>query len=348
MSGAVRRKRRATARFGAGPAILVFGLVLAALASTPVRAQPATGIEAFMVQAACLDERGAPRPGTTPLDPDCRRQQPLDVTDRLPYRKHDWPAQREAAALPRGYQASDSLRGTLFGRPAIIQTMDFGAGQRAFGRFDPAGGDGGHVVVIRNRDSAAILTEAGGTGIKWFQGESCRSEGAPTAGWLFSGTPLAESWQSRLVRLRIARSPQECPRAFDPSFTRWRRARIDLPWRDSATGEARRSPAEIVVSEHYGGASIERANHLERFWFARGLGMVRWERWENAALSRRANREQAAAVIAASGRCPPITFSDPPAEGWEMVDCRTWTNIVRQPPGSAGLTPLAWPEPALR
>src|SRR3712207_8779907 len=50
--------------------------------------------------------------------------------------KHDWPGASHAAALPLGYQASASVRGTLLGRPAILQTFDFGNKPRAFDRLD--------------------------------------------------------------------------------------------------------------------------------------------------------------------------------------------------------------------
>jgi hypothetical protein len=55
-----------------------------------------------------------------------------------------------------------------------------------------------------------------------------------------------------------------------------------------------------------------------------------------------------ARVIAESRRCPAVAFGEPPAEGWVLVDCRTWTNIVRAAPGGAPLSPLAWPARELR
>ncbi len=122
-----------------------------------------------------------------------------------------------------------------------------------------------------------------------------------------------------------------------------------MPWREAATGRVGTVPLDAVVSEHHGGAAIAHAEHLERFYFARDLGLVRWERWENMAVSRLPDRTRMAALIAASGRCPqPVAFSDPPGADWRMVDCRTWTNFVRATPGAPPLVAMDWPAAALR
>ncbi|MBD0274643.1 MAG: twin-arginine translocation signal domain-containing protein [Acetobacteraceae bacterium] len=311
----------------------------AALAATEDSLAP------FMAQSACQDARDAPLPGRLPFEPDCDRTRPLSAGEPLPYRKHDWPGVSHAAAQPLGYQASDSVRGTLLGRPAVLQTFDFGGGARAFNRFDS--GDGGQAVLLRDGAAASPLTEDGGGGVQWFQSPDCRAAAGPAPGWLFAAQPLSEAWQERVVRLNKSRGPDQCPTVFSPSLTRWRTARIDLPWREAATGAVSAAPAEVLVSEHFGGASVGTADHLERFWFARGLGLVRWERWENPARSRLPDRDRRARIIAESRRCPPVAFGEPPAEGWQLVDCRTWTNMVRAAPG-APLSALAWPAPELR
>lgn len=301
----------------------------------------------FMAQAVCIDARGEPRPGHLPFEPDCDQNRLLSAGEPLPYRKHDWPGTVDAARLPSGYQASDSLLGTLLGRSAIHQTFDFGGGVRAFNRFDS--GDGGQSVLLRDGAAASPLTEDGGGGVQWFQSPECRdSGGGPAPGWLFAAAPLSGAWQERVVRLNIARGPDQCPTAFNQSLTRWRTARIDLPWREAATGAVSSAPAEVLVSEHFGTGSIGTADHLERFWFARGLGLMRWERWEHTARSRLPDRQRMARLIAESGRCPRIAFGEPPAAGWQLVDCRTWTNMVRAAPGGPPLAALAWPAPELR
>jgi hypothetical protein len=300
-----------------------------------------------MAQVVCLDAQDASRPGRLPFEPDCRRTRPVSAGEPLPYRKHDWPGRAHAAALPSGYQASDSLVGTLLGRPAILQTFDFGGGAtRAFTRFDAA--DGGQAVLLSGDAAASPLTQDGSGGMQWFQSPECQTSGGPAPGWLFAALPLEGGWRQQVVRLNISRGPDQCPTVFNESLTRWRTARIDLPWREAATGAVSSAPAEVLVSEHFGTGSIGTADHLERFWFVRGLGLTRWERWEHTARSRLPDRERMARLIAESGRCPGIAFGEPPAAGWQLVDCRTWTNMVRAAPGGAHLSALAWPAPGLR
>jgi hypothetical protein len=302
----------------------------------PARADDLAG---YFVQAACLDAAGASRLGVLPFEPGCGPSRPLRTGEPLPYRKHDWPAAAQARALPLGYQASDSLVGRLLGRPAIIQTFDFADSKRAFAQLDR--GDGGQVVMFGPAGAAAVMTEDGSGGRQWFQGPDC-SRAAPDPGWLFAAEPLRPEWQSRVARLSITRAAEVCPRSLNLSFTRWRIASIPLPWREAATGATDTVPAEVLVSEHYGGGSIATAHHLERFWFARGLGLVRWERWENPALSPAPRREEMAALITSSARCPRIAFDEAPEAGWQMVDCRSWTNMARARPG-APLVALDWP-----
>jgi hypothetical protein len=325
-------------------------LLAASALATPAsigNADAQDALSPYMAQSACLDAQGAPVPGRLPFEAGCDRSRPASTGEPLSYRKHDWPGAADAAARSTGYQASDSLLGTLLGRPAFLQTFDFGGGSRAFNRFDA--GDGGQVVVVRNGTAASPLTQDGGDGVQWFQSPECRGSGGPAAGWLFAAAPLSDAWQERVVRLNKSRGPDQCPSAFAESLTRWRRARIGLPWRDGATAAVASAPADVVVSEHFGTGSIGTADHLERFWFARGLGLARWERWDNPARSRgpRQDRDRMAQVIAGSGRCPPIAFSEPPAAGWRMVDCRTWTNMERAAAG-APLAALDWPPRELR
>ena len=237
----------------------------------------------------------------------------------------------------------------------MLQSFDFGAEapRRAFGRFDAGLGDGGQAVVVLPDGAAAVaLTEDGGGGMQWFQSPDCRGgrDAAAAPGWLIAAPPLLDLWRERVVRLRIAPRPDACPAAFDASLTRWRLARIAMPWREARTG-GRGGAAEVdtLLSEHFGGAARAAADHLERFWFARDLGLVRWERWEDPARTRLPDLARRAAVLAGSGRCPEVAFSEPPAPGWAMADCRTWTNFDRAgPPGSPPLAALPWPAPALR
>ena len=302
----------------------------------------------FLAQSVCVDDAGAAIPGLLPFEPGCARSAPARIDSPLPYRRHDWPAREHAPHQPQGYQAQDSVLGTLRGVPAVIQGFDFGGDPtRRFGAFDAGRGDGGQAIAIEPAIAFIAMTEDGGGGVQWFRSPDCARGGRGWDGWLLAEPPVTEAWRERVVRLRIGPTPESCPRRFDDSLTRWRAARIALPWREAATGAVATVQAEIIVSEHFGGASVARADHLERFVLARGLGLVRWERWENFSNSRVANRVEMAATIERQQRCPAMEFSAPPAEGWRMIDCRTWTNMVRAT-AAAPLRALDWPAPTLR
>ena len=314
--------------------------------ATPTLAQP---LLPWLVQSVCLDAAGAPVAGLLPFEAGCARRAPQRQDAPMPYRRHDWPAVQDARALPQGYQASDAVLGSLLGVPAAVHTFDFGAGQnRRFGVLDDRGrGDGGQVVPLGPGPSFIAMTEDGGGGIQWFLSPDCRQGGRGWQGWLIAGPAATEQWTTRVMRLRIAPAPQACPTAFDASLTRFRRTRLDLPWRDAGTGRTSTAVVDAIVSEHFGGAAIATADHLERFVLARDLGMVRWERWENAAIARRADLSQQARHVQREQRCPILSVSEVPGPGWQMRDCRFWTNFVRAAPGRP-LTALAWPPPPFR
>jgi len=87
-----------------------------------------------------------------------------------------------------------------------------------------------------------------------------------------------------------------------------------------------------VISEHFNAASIERASHMERSFFARGAGRIIWESWTRGAPT--------GADLAT--RCPGSDWSGPPASGWRLSDCRTATNLVADNGGLSG-EGYGWP-----
>ena len=245
--------------------------------------------------------------------------------DPLPWRKHDWPDSRWSPVPSRGHQASDSLLTSWRGQPAIVQSFDFGDGGRAFGRFDGGRGDGGQLLLALPDGVAIAATEDGATGLAYFQRADCRP-----GGWLVAARP-GPVWQQRVVALRLLPSPEACPAGLDRSLTRWRVQVLALPYlREGTPGGI--LTAETLISEHYSHANVAASDHLERFWMARGLGLVRWERWETR------DPRGAAAGLAVSGRCPEVAGAEPPGPGWHRLDCRFWTNFV---PGPAA--PEPWP-----
>jgi len=269
-------------------------------------AWPAWALEpTHLVQHICAD------PAVLPFEAACIAPRPAEAGP-LPWRRFD--RFRE--------QASDSVLWRRRGATLVAQTFDF----PPFGTHQPAH-DGGDLIGPRGDGVGVWMTQDGASGVLWFQSPECADgREAGLGGWLlWAGQPALE-WRERLVFLHATRAAARCPFRHVPSLTRWRLMEVDYPWWES---EAERPAfrAQTVVSEHYDGRDVLRARHMERFWFARHLGKLRWENWENPALSRRV--ADAAQLARAVERCPAVAGSVAPAPGWVMADCRMWTRFER-------------------
>lgn len=294
-------------------------------------------MKSFLVQ--CIGTDGAGKPVLpSPERPRCPGGGFQTVSDRAEWRKHDWGEVGRTGSPGLGDQASDSVLESRGGREVIVQTFDFGNRKGdLFGRFDKGGGDGGDLLTLIDGSAWGFFTEDGGGGEQWFVAERCRDDPAPSArlkAWLFFGNDVKRDvWTEAVARLKIARSARECPTRFNSAFTRYLMDTVEVPFRvldGSKAPHLNRRRIETVVSEHFGGENIARADHLERFFFGRGLGKYRWERWEQLSRTRLSGAGERADGMARSGKCMPIRHSDSPGEGWVMVDCRTWTTLVRQ------------------
>ena len=318
--------------------LAIFAPALAALlAAAPARAADAPpGWEAawdFLVQDVCTDAAGHVLPGATPLDnPDaCPRRRKLAIGERLPYHKRDWPGVSDRDARPGGYQASDSIPIRTSLGPAVLQTYDFGDPPRRFGQLDA--GDGGQVAFFTGTSASFGVTEDGGAGLQLFIGPGC----APVDGWVVVDRSFTVQPAGNTLA-RITRQARLCPDRLGYAYTRWRVQPVS--YRTMARSRSGRAELPTLVSEHFGGRTVEDADHLERFQFTQALGYTRWERWQNLAASNRAEDRAQAAAMSASERCEPGL--GPPAAGpWVMVDCRQWTQIV-PPDDPAGDPPGPW------
>ena len=333
-------------------AAALIGAVLSAMVwAQPAPAQDAPGPATpaadptavdYLVQSNCLGPEERILPGVLPFQAECARPSPLLPTQGMAYRKHDWPAPEHRPGAPLGYQASDAYLSSLRGLPAAIQTFDFGGGRYRFGQFD-AGADGGDAVVLRGEE-ASIGVSQDSDGVKWLLGDGCRAGGALAPGWLAFQGPEGE----RVAPNAITGAPEACPRAFSMSLTRWRSARLSFPYlvRGRPAGQFE---APFIVSEHFSHPSVAQSNALERFWFARGLGKVRWEAWVNLSFPGQDVPRLSAQArwFASTQRCPAVEGgvgpNEPGRANWVMVECRTWTNFDLPAP-SGGLIPLlTWP-----
>jgi len=288
----------------------------------------------FLVQSVCLDDNGQIRRGL-PTDADCLIRQAQSDRDVATYRKYDWPNSNEAVRRPLGYQASDSVIMHRGGRTFVEQTFDFGDEKRAFGHFDAGLGDGGPVLVVIDGWASGIMTEDGSDGVQYFIGPGCRTVAQPAAGelsWLFFNSNVERGrWNSTLARLNKGRLSSECPTVFNAALTRYRADTIDVPFRILDKSERLAEtikPVDVIISEHYGGEQITSADHLERFYFARDLGLIRWERWENFAAPKPTALVQVAKEFAQTGRCRPWAYSTAGGPQWQMIDCRNWTTLL--------------------
>ena len=287
----------------------------------------------YLVQSICLDAAAGRPVAVLPVDPACTHRRAQTLDDRATYRKHDWPDQSDPRHPLTGYQASDSVVDPAGATPLIIQTFDFGDTHRVFGRFD-GDGDGGQAVLLTNGWASIAMTEDGGDGVQWFISDDCRTTPKPERhffGWLLFDNDVTNQWADHVTRLNKERSPTACPGQFNSAYTRYRTEQIWFPFRivDRAL-KLDRYLLDVVISEHFGARRIADADHMERFYFARNLGLVRWERWAHRTLWFNGGVDSAAERLAQSERCPRLDPEESLDGDWKRLDCRTWTTLVVQ------------------
>jgi len=238
----------------------------------------------------------------------------LAVGEALPYHRHDQPG----AGAPQGYQRHDSFPRSGAGSRGLA-TFDFAP----FGEFNPTQDgydamelDGDFVSIIGTRDPSGLAQTFFG---------SCRLDDA----WLLMPTRSFLAGGSTVARLRLVAwerlgqpFPGTCPSGNDAALTRWALRPVDF----GGIGAVPVKRMDSLVVDHYGGDRADTADHIERFYFTPAYGLTRWERWQNAAGTPRAEG------------CRGDT-----AEGtFRRVDCRDWTNFIADP---APYPPGAWPSP---
>jgi hypothetical protein len=311
-------------------------------AASPAWSQDLPGsievVRDFMIQDVCLDRAGMVVIGHAPIagDPACVARRDLFPGERLPYHKHDHRTQADARAggAASGYQRHDGfpVETATFG-DVIVQSFDFGGGDRRFGRFDDGKGDGGDIVVLSPYSAAIGATDDGGAGFQLFVGAGCRDRVTPGAiadSWIVALlNPVGPLRGETVAQLKDLKRGQQgdCPPRLNQAYTRWQVQPVTFR---AASGQGTPVTLATLVSDHFGGGDPRSADHLERFYFTRELGPTRWERWQDRARSRDADKQ--AAEMGASGRCSAVP---PPAENpaLVMVDCREWSSI--QPPDEA-------------
>jgi hypothetical protein len=294
----------------------------------------------YLAQSVCLGADGKPT-DRLPIDADCTTRRPMTEDDPVRWRKHDW---GDTARPSGGWQASDAVLAHRGNVAFVDQTFDFGAPASdnsgrpdAFLRFDA--NDGGDAIRIVGDTASAFLTQDGGRpGLQWFVGPGCAQPGPGRyVSWILFKADADAAWRS--VVAELGDDPEDrCPARFNHAFTRYRLVTTAFPLRRPGAMQSNVTlPA--ILSEHFDALSIDRAQAMERFYYARHLGKVRWEAW-----SADAGKTSQAEALARSGRCAELPDGAPPATGWLMVDCRMWTNIVADPaPPNWRVRDFGWP-----
>lgn len=288
-------------------------------------------ISDYMIQDVCVDDQDKPITAVSPLDPKCSRHRDLRPGERLPYHRHDWPSFADKAKRPFGYQRGDSVPyetkrlGTI-----TVTTWDLGDGERQFGRYDGVKGDGGSFVAIASKYVGSMAAIDRRNGAQLFVNmESCKGQiGAESlqVGWPFFSVrfPGEQSGLSH-SRLKVSKTLGACPTRYTHVHTEW--SVMDFAPM-IATGKAGERTVSTVVSSHYSGPDIDRSPNMERMYFSRELGRMRWERWQNLAIQERPNDRKRSARLAESGKCVPAAPAPKWRGEWVMVACREMTNIV--------------------
>jgi len=216
--------------------------------------------------------------------------------------RHDWPP-------PQGYVA---LTNAAEGRTRARQTWDFAP----FGAYEPERGDGFQIAEF-GADGYVRFTSTrdGGTPyVQHFVGRRCGG-----SGWIVFGqdAPTGD-WREVVATLNIAKDPATCPPSLNYAFTRYRLEQVDFPF--AMKGSRSTRMISTVISEHYDHKTIAQSRAMERSYLGQGYGLLRWEAWTRRPPS----------IPDLPERCGPVAYSVAPEPGWQLADCRTYTNIVAQ------------------
>lgn len=209
---------------------------------------------------------------------------------------------------------------------AVIQTFDFGYPPNGFGHFQLGEGDGGQIIKAVDNWLSIVMTQDGGCGIQWFIGANNTE-----AGWLLFRGDVDNNWRDTVAWLNKSTTSNTQPWLYNAAYTRYKRATLTIPFLKEGVPAGTKALDTIIV-EHYGGDTIETADAVECFYFAKGYGWIRWERWLNSKVT--TVDMTIVNDLTQTTRMPiiPEMINDHDAN-WHMVDGRTWTNWVSYPTG---------------
>lgn len=295
---------------------------VAALVLAPYRAgasSPAHEALDFLIQDVCVDAQDRPIPG----DPaSCPRHRDLRPLERTPFLRTDGEAGKVYQAI-----TSHPVRSPYPGPriPRITATKEFGGDDpsTAFRDFDlclpgickPLFRDGYDILEADSEFVSITGTSDPGINGQFFWNSRC-------AGGVENPANHEDSWLSFPVRIlqnpkgaRLAwlkiNQGSGCPWFFNPAWTEWELLPAPFVF---TSGKA----MEAIRSDHFGGRSPARADHIERFYFTRAYGFTRWERWERGDVT-----------VKAHG-CNDATTLERDGVIYRRTDCRDTTHVIEQ------------------
>lgn len=293
-------------------------VALAVLALSPGQASTPEVLD-FLIQDVCIDASGNAVAG----DPaTCKTRRDLKPLERSPYLRTDNEAGRLYLAITsHPVLAPDPSRRL----PRVAVPKEFGGddASTAFRDLDPCAPG---ICAPRFRDGYDILEAEGrlvsivGTSdpalndqVFWRAGCSGGLENPANMedSWLVFPTDIiTRPTGSALARLQITQGSR-CPWFFNDAHTEWQMLPQKVTFTTGKTLAA-------IRSDHFGGRTPARADHLERFYFTREYGFTRWERWEAGAVNVKAHGCNGTTVQVRDG----VQF--------RRTDCRDFTHVVPQ------------------
>lgn len=220
------------------------------------------------------------------------------VHDLLTERRHDWP-------LPEGWARSESV---MLDDGSVFQAF-------SFVRPEHQAGNGGQVVKVgADGFVRSVATRDGGKShLQYFVGE-----GVGGTGWIFFGVDAPTgSWRELVATLAESSWSGFRPAEFGRAFTRYRLEPVAFTF--AVNGALEKRTVQTIISEHFDRDSIPGSAAMERSYFGKGYGLLRWEAW---------GRTIEAPIADLDQRYQWVAYSDPPGDGWHLDDIRTYTNLV--------------------
>lgn len=261
--------------------IASMAFLLALMTSMVSASSPPLDALDFLIQDVCVDAQDRPVAG----DPaTCPRHRNLKPLERTPFLRTDNEAGRLYQAITSHPVRSPHAKEKS---PRIAVPKEFGGDDpsTAFRDFDPClpgictpPDRDGYDILEADHDFVSIVgTSDPGINGQVFWNSNCSGGMENPANhedsWLSFPTRILQNPRGeKLARLKINKGTG-CPWFFNPAWTEWELLPAPFIF---TTGKA----LEAIRSDHFGGRSPARADHIERFYFTRAYGFTRWERWE--------------------------------------------------------------------